>query len=158
MKVMVYRWGTNFTQQQIDPLLKKYQNLSIQKFENENFFDVLELAGNHKQWTGLYNSNHYDVIFCIHSSFVLDNIILPDNVEINNVYSTSNNNIIDPIYGHVSQFDLNEHFFYTDNITFNTISLFKKFKSITINYTDINFYGFTVNNGIKNNIARETNE
>ena len=150
MKVIVYRWGTNFTQQQIAPLVKKYQNLKTQDFENENFFDVLELAGNHKQWTGLYNSNHYDIIFCIHSSFVLDNIILPDNVEINNVYSTSNNIL--------HEFNLNEHFFYTDNITFNTISLFKKFKSITKDYIDVNFYGFTVNNGIKNNIVGETNE
>ena len=116
MKVMVYRWGTNFTQQQIDPLLKKYQNLVTQNFENENFFDVLELAGNHKQWTGLYNSNH------------------------------------------IPEFNLNEHFFYTDNITFNTISLFKKFKPITKDYTDINFYGFIVNNGIKNNIVGKTNE
>jgi hypothetical protein len=165
MKVACCFTGFNPIPDKCKDFLKQFVDVTYFQNNDDTFEKNITVLGIKKQRfeldrlleTSQKNESFFDVCVYVDTNVALDHydINCATAIQKNTIYSLSKFvNSTEKVFGLFPQYHIDTEFFYCDSKTFNLISLFDKYKNITVGmYTvpsDTVFYSYLQCMGIKN--------
>jgi len=129
-------------------------NIQIHLIETLNFYDFLEIAGNHKRYRELKDRDFFDLVICFHSALKnYSNKHCIFNIQFPKIQEIKSNTLYTRMKFLKDEAAFNDVFL-GDSNTVNTVSLFKSFDAWSRGRGHIAdktpFYVFLASNNIKN--------